>query len=252
MQHFVIPSKLEQEYLLRVFESAPHVRSLQQFFLWTQGQLQALLPHDVMLCLQFDGHGSLLRLECQHSCVLDEVALRRLCHPRDGLAVRIGAHCRRNLSLPLLSGADGELAGFEAELAALGYGNALVHGSGELAGGGSLFILLRMPGKPGARHAYFFDLLLPCLHMALLRLPAGPDALERQVMNSLERPVSARETEILHWVREGKSNYEIGRILGISGLTVKNHLQRVYKNLGVSNRTQAVSRCQALRVLERL
>ncbi|MES2126772.1 MAG: XrtB/PEP-CTERM-associated transcriptional regulator EpsA [Pseudomonadota bacterium] len=252
MQHFVIPSKLEQEYLLRVFESAPHVRSLQQFFLWTQGQLQALLPHDVMLCMQFDGEGGLLRLECLHSCVLDDTALRRLCDRREGLAVRLGKHCRAGVELPAVSGPDGALASFQGELDTLGYGNALVHGSGQLTGGSTLFALLRMPGKASTRHAYFFDLLLPCLHMALLRLPAGPDALARQLLSSIERPVSAREAEILHWVREGKSNYEIGRILGISDLTVKNHLQRVYKNLGVSNRTQAVSRCQALRVLERL
>ena len=65
-----------------------------------------------------------------------------------------------------------------------------------------------------------------------------------------ERPVSRREMEILHWVREGKSNTEVGQILGISGLTVKNHLQRIYKTLGVRNRTQAVARGIALRLLD--
>ncbi|OEZ67037.1 transcriptional activator protein EsaR [Janthinobacterium sp. HH103] len=54
---------------------------------------------------------------------------------------------------------------------------------------------------------------------------------------------------MLHWVREGKSNDEVGQILGISGTTVKSHLQRIYKLLGVSNRTQAVSRGIALRLL---
>jgi DNA-binding CsgD family transcriptional regulator len=56
--------------------------------------------------------------------------------------------------------------------------------------------------------------------------------------------------EILHWVREGKSNQEVGQILGISGLTVKNHLQRIYKALGVSNRTQAVASGLALGLLD--
>jgi len=33
---------------------------------------------------------------------------------------------------------------------------------------------------------------------------------------------------------------------------VKNHLQRIYKALGVSNRTHALARCLALRLLEPL
>ncbi len=51
-------------------------------------------------------------------------------------------------------------------------------------------------------------------------------------------------------MREGKSNYEVGAILGISAMTVKNHLQRIYRTLGVSNRTHALARCMALRLLE--
>jgi len=39
-------------------------------------------------------------------------------------------------------------------------------------------------------------------------------------------------------------------MLGISAMTVKNHLQRIYKTLGVSSRTHALSRCLALGLLE--
>jgi DNA-binding CsgD family transcriptional regulator len=42
----------------------------------------------------------------------------------------------------------------------------------------------------------------------------------------------------------------MGKILGISGLTVKNHLQRIYRTLGVSNRAHALARCMDLRLLE--
>ncbi|WP_167759731.1 hypothetical protein [Massilia horti] len=40
----LILSGAEQEYLLRVIEAAVQVRGLRQLFLWTQGQLQSLLP----------------------------------------------------------------------------------------------------------------------------------------------------------------------------------------------------------------
>jgi DNA-binding CsgD family transcriptional regulator len=42
----------------------------------------------------------------------------------------------------------------------------------------------------------------------------------------------------------------MGKILGISALTVKNHLQRIYRTLGVANRAHALARCMELRLLE--
>jgi len=47
----------------------------------------------------------------------------------------------------------------------------------------------------------------------------------------------------------GKSNIEIGTILTISPLTVKNHVQKILRKLNVQNRTQAVGRALALRIL---
>ena len=79
---------------------------------------------------------------------------------------------------------------------------------------------------------------------------SAPPAVPRaacSAMPACARPLSGREMEILYWVGEGKSNDEAGQILGISGVTVKNHLQRIYQALGVSNRAQAVARGMALR-----
>jgi len=49
-----------------------------------------------------------------------------------------------------------------------------------------------------------------------------------------------RESEILSWVAQGKTNPEIGTILGISPRTVQKHLERVYSRLGVENRHAAM------------
>ena len=57
--------------------------------------------------------------------------------------------------------------------------------------------------------------------------------------------LSEREAEILKWVALGKTNPEIGCILDISAFTVKNHMQRVFKKLDVSNRAQAVGKFRA-------
>ena len=46
---------------------------------------------------------------------------------------------------------------------------------------------------------------------------------------------------MLHWLARGKSNAEIGAILGISAATVGKHLEHIYPKLGVENRTAAAS-----------
>jgi len=40
-----------------------------------------------------------------------------------------------------------------------------------------------------------------------------------------------RETEVLRWLCSGKSNWEIGKILGLSQYTVKNHVSKILKKL---------------------
>jgi len=61
--------------------------------------------------------------------------------------------------------------------------------------------------------------------------------------------LTSREQEVLKWVHLGKSNIEIGTILEISPLTVKNHVQKILRKLNVQNRTQAVGKAMALRIL---
>jgi DNA-binding NarL/FixJ family response regulator len=57
--------------------------------------------------------------------------------------------------------------------------------------------------------------------------------------------LTPRVTEVLLWVAQGKTNPEIGSILGISESTVKKHMIEVLENLGVETRTAA-----SLRALE--
>lgn len=52
-------------------------------------------------------------------------------------------------------------------------------------------------------------------------------------------PLSPREKEVLRLVARGLANKQIGRALGISERTVKAHLGRVFRQLGVVDRTSA-------------
>ena len=53
--------------------------------------------------------------------------------------------------------------------------------------------------------------------------------------------LTLREAEVLYWVAKGKTNRDIGDILGASPATVKKHLERVYVKLGVETRTAAAA-----------
>lgn len=53
--------------------------------------------------------------------------------------------------------------------------------------------------------------------------------------------LTTREAEALYWVIQGKTNRDIGDILGASPATIKKHLERVYGKLGVETRTAAAS-----------
>ena len=54
-----------------------------------------------------------------------------------------------------------------------------------------------------------------------------------------------REREILTRIAAGSTNSDIALSLDISLFTVKNHLKRIFRKIGVSNRTQAAARYQA-------
>lgn len=50
-----------------------------------------------------------------------------------------------------------------------------------------------------------------------------------------------REAEVLMWISRGKTNRDIGQILGSSPRTVNKHLEHIFEKLGVGTRSAAVS-----------
>jgi LuxR family quorum sensing-dependent transcriptional regulator len=56
-----------------------------------------------------------------------------------------------------------------------------------------------------------------------------------------KRPLTPREREVLTWVAQGKSAWEIGEILNIAKRTVDEHVRTACRKLGAVNRTQAVA-----------
>lgn len=82
---------------------------------------------------------------------------------------------------------------------------------------------------------------------AFSQAPQGP----RPASQHRRRSLTLRQVEILYWVQEGKTAWEIGRILGLSARSVDGHLRRIYARLDVRTRLQAVLRAQDLGLLAR-
>lgn len=80
----------------------------------------------------------------------------------------------------------------------------------------------------------------------LLRL-LDPRSESGAVTLQKELNLTVRQSEVLHWLAEGKSNKEIARILDMGVRTVNKHLEQIFPKLGVENRTAAAA--VALRAL---
>jgi LuxR family maltose regulon positive regulatory protein len=65
----------------------------------------------------------------------------------------------------------------------------------------------------------------------------------------LVEPLTERELEVLALIAAGMTNQEVAQELTITVGTVKRHLHNIYGKLNVSNRTQAIARARALKLL---
>jgi DNA-binding NarL/FixJ family response regulator len=68
----------------------------------------------------------------------------------------------------------------------------------------------------------------------------GPHGLHSEADEALWTKLTPREGDILRLVIDGKTNKEIGRVLGLNEITVKGHLRNAYKKIGAANRADAV------------
>jgi DNA-binding NarL/FixJ family response regulator len=71
----------------------------------------------------------------------------------------------------------------------------------------------------------------------LSELPPGDAQAQRLATAAL----TPRETEVLSWIAKGKTNRDVGEILGMSPRTVNKHLEHVFEKLGVETRAAAAA-----------
>lgn len=94
------------------------------------------------------------------------------------------------------------------------------------------------------------------LHDAVVATSKSQRTLAPEVANVLmqrvakpQQALSAREIEILRALASGATNKELAAQLFISQATVKTHLVHIYSKLGVSNRTEAITKAREQRLI---
>ena len=74
--------------------------------------------------------------------------------------------------------------------------------------------------------------------LKLFKAIRGMKATSRSMM---DEPLTSRQEEILALLGEGRSDREIGKTLHLEQATIRSHVHRIKKRLGVQNRAQAVA-----------
>ena len=263
---FEIPmlNPLHVEAIVRAAESALDIRRRYQFFVWSQGNLQVLLPHQLAVCGGYQRNARELVFDVFNSVSLPEELLRALTQAHGPLMLQLQNRWLAARSKPLsiaVAALDGAaLAPHRQALASAGFTHLLAHGlsrpqrPSEIE---SFFVFAQLSSEVTQQQCHHLELLLPHIHATWQRV----QALEREIKPGAETAaaaprdahacgITARERQILSWLREGKSNQEIGEVLSISALTVKNHVQKILRKLNAANRAQAVARAMSLNLLD--
>ncbi len=244
----------ERESLFLNIDVSLRVHTRPQLFGWVQGTLQSLIQHEILICGLQEGRATSMRADSFSTAPVDCTKLNEIFQQDVSLVPHLIKLWEENRCQAITC--ETERGPFAAgalarELARVDVSAVLAHGTHDASGNmTSFFVFASRPGVLSAKQTYLADLVVPYLHAAFVRSqvtwPLDRAGANKPVKTGLLTP---REQQILQWIYHGKSNIEIGMILEISPLTVKNHVQKTLRKLNVLNRTQAVGKALALRIV---
>src|SRR5688572_8263575 len=246
---------LQIESIVLNLDASLRVHARAHFFSWTQGLLQSLIRHELLICTLCLGKPPAFRADGFSMTVPEPAAFSDVFLRDTGVAPALLKAWEERRFQPVVVDLSASALGsgaFAREMERLGSTQLLVHGLHDADGRAlSLFTFACRPGAAGPRQAYLAQLLAPALHAAWVRTQLQQRRADGSVSDKTvgQSVLTVREQDILKWIYLGKSNFEIGAILKISPLTVKNHVQKILRKLNVVNRTQAIGKSLELRIL---
>lgn len=239
---------------MEVIAESLRISQRSHLFNWLQSGFQYLLGHDVMICGVKISENEAYEYEFfTSSRYFSDVQFNEVVNSESGI-VSHALQIWKKKAVPLYVNNLLKPAEYnnytvlnfdEAALKQSELLNLIAYGFGDYDSKISTFVVFGRLSKPAnASHALILELLMPHLHCALIRVASN----RGNVINTgrIPQKITSRESEILQWVHMGKTNWEISSILGISPLTVKNHVQNILRKLDVQNRGQAAIKASKL------
>lgn len=233
--------------LMLVAESALHVRNDAGFFLWSQGALQCLIPHEIMICGIGNGATFGPRFYWYSSTrYFTEEHFRSACDPYAGLVPGLMQEWFDDGRARYLPDGDNDT---RQRLIDLELKNLTGHGVlGSDAGRGGYYCFCRTTLEDSPRSTHVLDLVLPHVHAAFCRVLAANNARSAVVQDSVVTP---REAQILHLIKDGNTTTAIAATLCLSPFTVRNHVKKIFRKLGAHSRSHAVAQALSQGLLSR-
>jgi transcriptional regulator EpsA len=239
------------EQVFKVIQKSFTVNKHVDFFKWMQGSVSEVLPHDVLVAAWGDFTTGDLNFDVSSN--IDDIRTQKLID-----APGVFAYLMSNLHQRWLDNGERwyRINFFDAEgintqsptpftRKLAGMNSLLVYGVRDSRGKDDcIYVFFDKAREFQVQHS-LLGLLMPHVDAALRRVESieKPSVQQDDMIGELPLAgLSEREHEILHWVKTGKTNFEIGMILTISPNTVKNHLKRIFQKLDVSCRAQAVAK----------
>ncbi len=225
------------------------------FFIWLQGAVGEVLPHDMLLACwgEFESAHKKNTLSYDVASNVSDVSTQVIMDASDKFDAFV-SHLHtlwvnnKQRWYIVNSLDDTGLAGqikdpFPAELKP--FNSMLVYGVSDVRGNNECLYIFLSKDKTFTVQNSVMGLVMPHIDSTLRKIQhlEAVDALEALVLDQQAVSIlSERELEIIYWVRVGKTNQEIGEILFISQNTVKSHLKRIFSKLNVTTRAQAVGK----------
>lgn len=240
--------------LLDLVDVLDQISTAAEFCICMDTDMQRIFPHEMMVCgiANLEGENIMpYRMLLNHFPQAYMDSLRTADGGINSALIERWRATRKPVLVELDHNIDDWPATWVENARKHGFKNFAQHGFIDFAGAtGSSFAFSGLPGRLRAKHAYILTHIVPHLHIALMKSMTEYTEPSKPPSPPSTIALTSRQQEVLQWLSSGKTNWEIGQILGTTEDTIKYHLSQIFSKLHVSSRAQAVAEALRLNIIK--
>lgn len=245
-----MPNTSEHTKILRTISSVHKINNLYDLQSWIQNDLKKIIPHHKLIC--GTGYSNGLDLQINNQIVISDSSIEIKKNFSCNVLKQHIENCIKENKPQYINSAqsmlkfdlekiDDHLIYLPKNIALhcmhMEYGDEIFF---------SYFCLTNLDDQVSKSNLYFLNLLIPNTHLALITLDTNKETPQNEALFKTQVDIaydnlSPRELNVLNWIKEGKTNWEISQILNVSSETIKTHVKNICSKFDVENRSQAVA-----------